>query len=355
MNKTNKLTGGRNGTIDFLRFVFSLFVAALHFNGVVDYPNERFQGAYFSVEFFFLVSGFLFAKSMKKYDENESDAWEVGVSFIKKKYLSVFSYQIIAVILVAADRLFLYYDGFKSLISKICNAFPSVFYLQMLGAPEDSRFYHEWYISAMLLVMMILAPLMLKHRKALMYAAPAVSIWTYCYLHHSLGTIETQKDWLGFLYSGNFRALAGILMGCVCYELLSKGIFDKANRYVLIITEIACYALVFAFASGNHDDKYELTLIFILALAVMISFSDKGRIDFLDNKISFFLGKISLPLYICHVPLRYFAAKLGLKLGYYPDLIIFLISVTAFSVLSYLIVSRISEKRKSNKPKRRKN
>lgn len=63
----------RNGKIDFLKFIMSLIVITYHFGNAVNYENEWFCKGYIAVEFFFIVSGFLFAKSLAKYEESDRD------------------------------------------------------------------------------------------------------------------------------------------------------------------------------------------------------------------------------------------------------------------------------------------
>ncbi len=57
----------KNGKIELLRFVFALTVVIFHLN--VDWYNHGLQLMYhgnMGVEFFFLVSGFLMARSIQQ-------------------------------------------------------------------------------------------------------------------------------------------------------------------------------------------------------------------------------------------------------------------------------------------------
>ena len=61
----------RNGAIDFWKFVFCMIIAIYHgryMGGSVPYALFK-DGGYLAVEFFFLVSGFLMAKSAKRAEE----------------------------------------------------------------------------------------------------------------------------------------------------------------------------------------------------------------------------------------------------------------------------------------------
>ena len=54
-NKNIKL---HNGEISILKFLFALLILAFHLGGFYD----KFNYGYIGVEFFFIVSGFFFAK-----------------------------------------------------------------------------------------------------------------------------------------------------------------------------------------------------------------------------------------------------------------------------------------------------
>ena len=73
MTKSNN----KNGLIELFRFLCSLWVA--YFHGFSPILSDKFSGGNISVDFFFMVSGFFFLKSIEKY--REKPFWE-GVHFI---------------------------------------------------------------------------------------------------------------------------------------------------------------------------------------------------------------------------------------------------------------------------------
>lgn len=60
-----KKKGSKNGLIEFMRFFFSLWV--LYFHSYVPFKNNYFSDGDLAVEFFFVLTGFFLARSMKKY------------------------------------------------------------------------------------------------------------------------------------------------------------------------------------------------------------------------------------------------------------------------------------------------
>ena len=61
-HKSNK-----NGLVELFRFICAVWVA--YFHGFFPIITDNFNGIVFAVEFFFMVSGFFFLKSMEKYKE----------------------------------------------------------------------------------------------------------------------------------------------------------------------------------------------------------------------------------------------------------------------------------------------
>ncbi|MBR5278787.1 MAG: hypothetical protein IKU23_05945, partial [Clostridia bacterium] len=79
----------RNGTIDLLKFAFTVMVMLYH-------TGYCFKGGYIAVDFFFIVSGFLMAKSMKISVNNGVAAGTDTVNFILRKAKGIFPFYISA-------------------------------------------------------------------------------------------------------------------------------------------------------------------------------------------------------------------------------------------------------------------
>lgn len=73
MATTNK----KNGLIELFRFLCAVWVA--YFHGFFPVLSDKFNGVILPVDFFFIVSGFFFLKSIEKY--REKPYWE-GVRYI---------------------------------------------------------------------------------------------------------------------------------------------------------------------------------------------------------------------------------------------------------------------------------
>ena len=88
-----KKNQNRNGMIDLMRFILSIILVIFH-GGVGIYTLFNKQIIYFyggptAVEFFFLISGYLMAKSINEIRDN-NNILKSSYNFFKKKILSFY-------------------------------------------------------------------------------------------------------------------------------------------------------------------------------------------------------------------------------------------------------------------------
>lgn len=80
MNKIQK-----NGEIEFLRFVFACIIVIHHSSNFLFGGNWIFQWGSFSVEFYFIVSGYLMMNSIEKRREPSPALGKETVQFLRGK------------------------------------------------------------------------------------------------------------------------------------------------------------------------------------------------------------------------------------------------------------------------------
>lgn len=324
----------RNGKVDFLKFIFSIIIITYHFNNSVEYPNELFHKGYIGVEFFFITSGFLFAKSLSKFQYNNDSLMKDSMGFMKKKYLSLFPYHFFVCAATIIYSIINYRWAFGKAISKIFNAIPDILLLRMGGIGTLSLLGHEWYLSAMIIVMFILTPIIIKHRHVFIhYAAPIMVVAFVGYLAHNFSDINVVSDWNGLFFCGLLRAAAEISLGCICYAVYESKLLDKINKAVLLIAEVLIYLIVILYSTGYFSGLTDYTVMFLLAPAVTISFSQKASVGFLNNRFISFLGKLSYPIYLTQMVVRQFTKAISPQIGYFAHLGIYIAAVIAASLI----------------------
>lgn len=355
----------RNGAIDFWRFVFAAVLVIFH-SSMMDialiHPGEDYVFPFglgsLAVEFFLLTSGFLFAKSMNKKRENDIFSWKNTWTFMKGKVMSFYPAYLICLILtfiaVNITRYICHVDPYLKGLSRTENIreffvnFGKMLYeatlLRNFGLDFERLLDQAWYLSAMILVMLLLYPLYAKNKRRFEYfIAPVIAIGLLGFIFmHGQSLLNPSKKYelfykYAFTYKGNVRAMAEICLGVVCYricEWLKKLDFSKLGRVLLAIIELFGYgfAIVYMHFMANaysnlfwhrlsiqttpfmgEDAKVlelgyssqfnavEFVMLFFLAISVTITFSEKSVISRLFNhKIFTILGQYSLYPYLLY-------------------------------------------------------
>jgi len=164
MNKSNNK---RNYYVDFLKLIFSIIIVYYHswmFNGNYSY----FERGFYAVDFYFIITGFLFIKSLEKI-YNKKTKEPIGllnIKFIFKKIKdilpSIIFVFIIGYFLVFRRSSFDYNVIFSN---NIITEFLSLGFLGNGMAINSAC----WYVSVMVVVLFILFPIVYKYKKNFNY------------------------------------------------------------------------------------------------------------------------------------------------------------------------------------------
>lgn len=276
---------------------------------VLGHRLTFFSYGYIGVGFFFLVSGYLMGKAV--YRANERTLTETGTVDLGKetwqfwvhKYAAIFPYHVVAFILLFVERAIQLGWRGGELGRRILDAIPNFFLIQKLGFDFKSVNGVTWYISAMMIAMLFLYPLCRKFYSMFVHViGPLLGFSIIGYLQCTYGTVSGVNTWTVLGYKCVWRAVAEISLGVVYFEVsrnLSQREWKKSQRVAATLLEILGYTFVFAFAILGLPKKYEIYCICILAVCIVFTFSECScGIRLFDHKWVYFLGKISLPLYL---------------------------------------------------------
>ena len=328
-----------NGIIGLWKFIFCILIVARHSGTGV--PNMLFPNGAIGVEFFFLVSGYLLAKSAlaqgnKTSKKDEQNLGKETGLFIFKKYKSFFPYLLIAVITgllvkVVADKL-----SIKLIIFSIFDLLG----LNMLGFYRTGMVDQIWYVSAMLLCMAIIYPQIRKLKDNYFYfLGPLQAIVIAGIYFHLFHHLKGPGTWLGFTYRGVVRAFFELNIGACLYPLVQKiKSLDFTKLGSICITLIEIIGFITPVIAANYVNKrYDYILLLMLMCAVTLGFSEKTlEFKLLNNKFIYFLEKISIPIYFIHVPIRDYIRLFDFT--YKEDLIlIVLVSILAGTIMTLVI------------------
>ena len=350
-----------NVTIDFLRFLFSVIVVLHHSRYVLGDDNCYFLGGSLAVEFFFFVSGYLLLVGADKAGRKngagdllpggvetkgvgagnllpvgldktgKTEAAGAGTNgiyagtngigsetlhFILHKIRSFLPEFLIAwwigFILIGVVRQY----GVLDYLKAFGNDFWELTLVKMSGLFTHGIDGAMWYLSAMLLGMAFLYPLLRTKRDLMTHlVCPLLALFLYGYLCQAEGHPRDPIVWLGLCYKGLVRAVAGLCTGVViCMAVrrlkrLAPAGLTKLGNALAIGAQLLCLILTIRYMAEQEPSEYDYFYMFLLMLLVLLSFAGFGLESVLGNSqrlhlLSAFLGKYSLSLYLGHL---YFA------------------------------------------------
>lgn len=339
-------TKQKNGSVEFLRFLFTSIIIFFHINldlwdqkkvvaVIGDTPVTFFNHGNIGVEFFFLVTGWLMAKSIysryiqpkagcqtstagKAGSERHSnstgsaDGTGTGIftetmNFVKHKAHAIFPYYLLACALTPLVRLM---TDRTLTLTYFLNRLPSLFFLQRVGIGKPF-IGCTWYLSSMLIALVAAYPLCRHFYKAYtLLIAPVLCAVLLGAIIVLTGTLGDIGDWFFFTYKTNVRAFAEISMGATAFEITRRmqgRAYPAAVRFLFSMTALTCLGLSLAYMCSAMEGKYGLAVFYLLFVLVVIAFSGEGilcRAGFFSHPFFTYLGRISLPMYVTQTLLR---------------------------------------------------
>lgn len=345
----------RNGKIELFRFIFCCLIICFHIN--VDYWNGgknltehiSFCGqGRIGVEFFFVVSGFLLAASVYKSLKTKEDLGKDTACFIYKKWLGIFPCHIVAYFITFAVAVICRNLGVFAAIKVFINSLPNLFLIQKTGIYSQNLIGVEWYISTMLLAMIVLYPLCKKYyTKFVRIVAPLIAVFLVGYMCHETGGLSLTSDWAGICAKVQLRAVAELCLGIFGFEVtrfLKRLNISGMTKAILTIVEWMCYIFAILFAISTLGREYEPYALYALFVAVVLSFSNQTlTCEILNIKIVYFLGKISLPMYLMQNAIRELIQYYLQNWSITTQIVITLIGIFLVSIIVLILGNNIKK------------
>ncbi len=300
-----------NSTIAIWKFLFSLLILFRHaetYNPEFANSPFNFIGGSIGIFFFFIVSGYLMTKNAlgKDVQQDTSSLGKLTFNFIWKKIKVFFPFILFAFI---AGLIVNIVRGEEITLQTILNSIFSLFVLPQSFIAHRKFVGVAWYISVMLAGMMILYPLIVKHKKNfILIISPLIVLLLFGFMNKMDNGSYSHSDiyYFGYLPKSLLSAIAGLSLGSLSFALtekLNSIKFTRLAKVLLTLFYIACFTSTFFISClPNSHQKYDSFMIVTLFLGVSIAFSDipiTRKIT--DNKLSFYLEKLSLPLYLNHM------------------------------------------------------
>ncbi|MCD8085464.1 MAG: acyltransferase [Clostridiales bacterium] len=367
-----KQAGQRNGKIELMRFVFCLCIIVMHVGRDI-WGKEKVIFDHFSVmnraacgvEFFFLVSGYLMARSI--YRKREAEALTVGqeggaaltsrpramadevLRFLWHKVRGILPYHFVFSAAVAVEICVFWPED---ALNRILTRIPGLLYLQMFGFTIGSFVQVEWYISSMLIAMAILYPICKRYYTDFTHLyGPLAAFTVLGYLYVSHGKLSAPEMITGITLQGNWRALAELTLGMCSFEVcrwMQGRTFTRRQRGLLSLAEGVGYGGALLYACSTLSAKFEIAILLLLWTAVTISFSQKGLLGesrLFQNPVCLWLGAVSLPVYLCQNPVRHWFNNCCEGLRGRDRFLLTVAAVLLAGVCAYYIRSALGKRR----------
>lgn len=344
-----------NGIISLWKFIFSLVIMIYHTN--TFFPDNKipiFKGGYIGVEFFFLVSGFFLAKKSLSGEYNKKEIGIETFKYIWNKIKSFFPYILVSVI-GATIILLIFDENFK--IHDLVNDIWNILLLKQFGFRAPYTINTLWYLSVMLISILILYPLVKKYKENfIILISPLIVIFSLGYLNHiQLSISHYYSVWKGFFYTGTLRGFAEMNLGMILYltHLNLKDIqYTKFGKTILtIVSHFMLIVILCTITFVNTPKRYDYVMLLMIAVAILIMSSEKTyEYKTLSNKYVFYLERLSLPIFINHpfiITIERWVPSI-IQLAPMVRLIICVLTTIIFSIIEMIIINYLREKRNFN-------
>ena len=262
----------RNGVIELMRFLMSLFVVGYHTRLAADYGgNSMFEYGYFAVEFFFVLSGFLLAGSLERAYASENNVFLDTGKFMWKKVKALLPYHLTAVVLMIAvlgafDAAFL---G-ERLAS---GGWTGIFLVQsfVVWTTCEGIVMQEWYLSTMLLVMLLVYPLsrLLAKKIKKRVFIPVVLL---CLLGVVAIAVGFGTNWqFAWNFSVDLRGFGEMCLGMMLFYLsrwMKGKELSRGADTALAVAEGACYVVAFVLMCLPFDIMGAIGIPVVMAVSL---------------------------------------------------------------------------------------
>lgn len=296
----------RNGEVEFVRFIMAVIIVIHHTQKNCDTGSYLFIVGSLAVEFFFLLSGYLMVQSIQKLSASESNMSPVEETwgFLLRKVKSFLPEVVIAGLVALLMMLcLLHIAGKEKIILAVGGVFNDVFLFRSFYLKDWAGVNGPvWYLSSMLICMSLLFPLFRKFGSAPWILT--LSLLIIGLLIHETGCVRGPSNWFVFTLKGNLRAFAEIGIGAFAYyacSALKNCRWTVLGRWLLFWVKWLILIGLLTFMGVGAWKLSEGIFVALMWLYLVLVFT-RGSVDgyFYDKKLFYFLGKLSLPLYLIH-------------------------------------------------------
>lgn len=287
------MTAKRNATVEMLRFIFAIVIVIFHF-GQKNYINNWCSNGYLGVEFFFLLSGWFLAKNAQGQDS--SDIGGETFAFVTKK-IATFAVPYYACWIGAyLITNIMLHSSLKEFNFNFLRSIPEALFLRSTGMQMVCYISQTWYISAMLLTIILCYPLICKLKNLYMYwIAPLITFFILGLLSLKCGTLGDVDALIGIFTKGFLRGLAVMNLGVFMYGV-GKNIHNisltKVGTKIISCVELFMVIPLIMYSILPLNLGLDFVFCLISAIALLIILSFETYLERALSKKSYIIGRM---------------------------------------------------------------
>lgn len=302
----------RNREIEMLRFLAAVAIACYHTGAGLC------GGAYWGVQFFFMLAGFLLARSIEKspgrreWGNVMKDCGLYVLKRVRSFWPELFVGSIICVGVFFAGVALRGGDFDSPLRYGAGTFFAHCCLLQMTGACDVAAKYclngPTWFLSSMMMCMPLLYIALRRWGVSLLWLLPALVIYVALSFLGDGKIVRDPFSVIGCFYFGNVSAAAALMLGAGLYPLsVALSRLTPSLEVVIPFTCLKwlCYALLgYVYVFSCPPWLNTGWVMSATACVIPLAFSGLCADSFLWNRpICEYAGKLALPIYVSHVQL----------------------------------------------------
>lgn len=319
-----RLKKDRVMSVEVWRFAFTVLVSVYHLELFFFSSKNYFPSGTGAVEFFFILAGFTLAMSAKRRMEQRDtpltpkEAHALAIDFVKKKLKAIYPILVLVIILgfivypiiLKATGTFWYTESEGGILGSLMRL--EWEWLLMVGTPFGfndgyAPIIPMWFLTALLVVGYIYTYAIHRHYDFVRFAAPVIGVLGYILFTLNSTDLRDHAIAMGFLNAGTLHAVSEMALGISIfqlYEYLSKKKFNLFWKILLSLFELYAVYRLFSLILWQEVGYDNFRKVVYLMIIILLSFLNVTLLSkVLNRKAAHHLGKISLPMYLCHYQL----------------------------------------------------
>ncbi len=338
-----------NPEIDLLKFIFSIIIVLYHSKNLTAMEGiSILPYGFTAVEFFFIISGYLMVKSSKKFDVNRLG--KSTADFLINKIKSFYPYFIFSFGAAFVIRQFSFFVEKEQTLTEFLKgsvlSINEILLLHNTGV-DFGTIYNgpTWYLSAMIVAMAIIFPILLKHKDWFVnIGSLVIAVLLYAVSSQEKGTLNSL-GWSGVLNYGLIRAIAALCLGCFICAMIdrlqaSNITLKKPAKLLLWLIEAGLMSLllvIMQFEGKNRFDYIAVIVIFFICFIMLSGLT--GVQNILPMKICSLLGRFSLVIYLNHRYVAFLINTVVPELSPKKTMLLYICASVLVAVAAEIIIS----------------